>query len=57
MALSASPAPDRRGGRRRARLRGAGAAPAPLLALDVVAGFTVTISAARRDVGIGGGLP
>ena len=27
-----------------------------LCLLDVVAGFTVTISAARRDVGIGGGL-
>lgn len=27
-----------------------------LCLLDVVAGFTVTISTARRDVGIGGGL-
>lgn len=27
-----------------------------LCLLDVVAGFTVTISAARRDVGLGGGL-
>jgi hypothetical protein len=27
-----------------------------LCLLDVVAGFTVTISAARRDVGFGGGL-